>query len=516
MQLIDFFDKGVARYPERDLIRAGGQRWTYAQMSQLTNRIARALHRQGLGDGAHVAGYSPNHPYAFAAQYGVIRSGAVWIPINFRNSARENTEVIAWTDVDWLFFHGDFEAEVAAMRSLLPRVRGYVCIDRQTAFAPSLEAWIAAESDTTLAPDKGPHDVVTMLTTSGTTGRPKGVMLTNLVWETTIVSHQLAMPGAAPPVHVVAAPMTHAAGTYTASMLSLGVTNVLLPRPDPLLLMQAIAEHRASTVFLPPTVIYMMLAHPRVREFDFSSLKYLFYGAAPMAPDRLAEALEVFGPVLIQGYGQSEAPILTFLSPQEHAEALARPHAMGRLASAGREGPLVRLEAMDDEGRILPRGESGEIVVRSNLVMKGYYKQPEATAEVGVHSWHHTGDVGRIDADGFVYIIDRKRDLIVSGGFNVFPAEVERVAVAHPAVQECAVVGIPDDKWGEAVLAVVEIKRDAAFDDAEFLAFCRARLGGVKAPKSVARIECIPRTSTGKVLRREVRAPYWSGRPRAI
>jgi acyl-CoA synthetase (AMP-forming)/AMP-acid ligase II len=516
MQLVEFLDKGADQFPDRDVVHDTEHGISYREMQALTCRLARAMHRFGLGNDDHVGGYSPNHPMAFAAQYGTLRSGAVWIPINARNSRAENAAVIQALDISFLFFHSNFEAEVREALRQLPQIRGCVCIDKALVGIPSLEQFCSSESGDLILPDKGPHDVVSMLTTSGTTGVPKGVLLTNLVWETTIATHMLLMPHRGPPVNVVSAPMTHAAGTYAASMLSLGVTNVLLSMPDPLTIMWAVDRFKGTTMFLPPTLVYMMLAHPRIREFDFSSLQYLFYGAAPMSPAKLREALEVFGNVMNQGFGQSEAPLLTVLTPQHHADALSSPDRLGTLQSAGKEGPLARVEIMGDDGRLLPRGEQGEIVVRSNMVMKGYYKNEASTREVSAHGWHHTGDVGIKDKDGFIYIVDRKKDMIITGGFNVFPAEVEKVLLQHESVMECAVVGVPDDKWGEAVLAAVELKPQSSATQEELIRFVRERLSGVKTPKRVEFVERLPRTATGKVLRKDIRARYWNGVSRSI
>lgn len=247
-----------------------------------------------------------------------------------------------------------------------------------------------------------------------------------------------------------------------------------------------------------------------------SSLKNLVYASAPMSVDKLVEAIEVFGPVLTQTYGQAEAcMICTFFSPEDHVEAL-KSNNRHRLASCGKISPLVRLEVMDEEGRLQPRGERGEIVVRGGLVTSGYYNNPKATEEASTFGWHHTGDIGVIDADGFVYIVDRKKDMIISGGFNVFPSEVEQVLWSHPAVQDCAVIGVPDEKWGEAVKAVVELKPGAAVAAEELIGLAKEKLGGVKAPKSVDFIAALPRSPVGKVLKKDLRAPYWAGHDRKI
>jgi len=281
-------------------------------------------------------------------------------------------------------------------------------------------------------------------------------------------------------------------------------------------IMRCIEAHRITTLFLPPTVIYSMLAHPRVREFDFSSLKHFIYAAAPMSAEKLKDALKVFGPVMAQTYGQAESPMLcTFMSPAEHIveENSAQER---RLTSCGRPTIFTQVEIMDDGGNLLSPEEKGEIVTRGNLVMKGYYKNPQATEEASRFGWHHTGDIGLKDADGYVYIVDRKRDMIISGGFNIYPCEIEQVLWSHAAVQDCAVVGVPDEKWGEAVKAVIELKPGTDVKSEEIMVFCRERLGGMKAPKSVEIWPELPRSPVGKVLKRSIREKFWAGHERRI
>jgi acyl-CoA synthetase (AMP-forming)/AMP-acid ligase II len=319
------------------------------------------------------------------------------------------------------------------------------------------------------------------------------------------------------PIHLVAAPLTHAAGCFTTSLLSLGATNILLPKPEPLAILETIEKHRVTTMFLPPTLIYMLLSHPRLRDFEYSSLRYFLYGAAPMSVQKLREATDVFGPVMCQTFGQTEAlMVITFMTALDHQQALSDPALERRLWSAGRPGPLANVAIMSDDGKLLAPGERGEIVCRGNIVMKGYLNNPQASAEVSAFGWHHTGDIGVTDKDGFVYLVDRKKDMIISGGFNVYPSEVEQVLWAHPAVKDCAVIGTPHEKWGEAVTAVIELKEGAAADEATLIQYCKDRLGSVKAPKSIVITIALPRSSVGKVLKRELRDQFWQGRERAI
>jgi acyl-CoA synthetase (AMP-forming)/AMP-acid ligase II len=325
-----------------------------------------------------------------------------------------------------------------------------------------------------------------------------------------------AMPVTRTPVHLVVAPMTHAAGTFIFATLAYGGANVILSSADPLKILEAIQRHRITQLFLPPTVIYRLLAYQNVRSYDTSSLQYFVYSAAPMSVDRLREALDVFGLVMVQCFGQAEAPfILTCMTTSDHAEA-NDPAKAHRLASCGRASPFVRVEIMDPEGNILEPNERGEIVARGDLVMGGYYRNPEATAEALKYGWLHTGDIGFRDENGYVYIVDRLKDLIISGGFNISPSEVEQVLWSLPAVGDCAVIGVPDTQWGESVKAIVELKPGATLDIEDTLAYCRERLGSLKAPKSIEVWDTLPRSQVGKVLKKDIREKFWAGHTRRV
>jgi acyl-CoA synthetase (AMP-forming)/AMP-acid ligase II len=286
--------------------------------------------------------------------------------------------------------------------------------------------------------------------------------------------------------------------------------------PAPGEILAAIEAERAQVLFLPPTLIYRMLADPARARHDYSSLHRFVYAAAPMAEDKLRDAVATFGPVMSNFYGQAEAlgPI-SFLPPEDHAPE-AGDAAPARLASIGRPSILRRVRVVDDTGAPVPPGTPGEVAVRSWGVTPGYEGDAEATRAAFRDGWYRTGDIGVADAEGYVTLVDRKSDMIVSGGFNVFPAEVERALLSHPDVLDAAVIGVPHPDWGEAVTAVIEPRPGAEVAPDTLIALCKARLGSLKAPKTVEFRERLPRNATGKVLRREIRAPYWAGRDRAI
>jgi acyl-CoA synthetase (AMP-forming)/AMP-acid ligase II len=396
-----------------------------------------------------------------------------------------------------------------------------ICIDRAGPFDPSLEKFMALnKSEEELDwgdPLGNPDRQVGLVPTGGTTGPAKGVRVTTVPWATftEMVGHYWCCEGI-DPVCLSTAPLSHAAGVVSFAMFTLGATNVVMPRFDALEVLQNIERFRVTHLFLPPTGLYALLDQPRVREFNYSSLRILLLAASPVSPDRLQQAVEVFGPCVCQCYGQTEAPmLLTWLDQKTVAAAAAGNHPE-RLRSCGKATYGVRLAIMDDEGHLLPPNQTGEIVARGSLVTPGYHNLPQATADIRKYGWHHTGDVGYQDEDGFFYIVDRKKDMIISGGFNVFSAEVEAAIMSLPAVYECAVIGVPDEKWGEAVKAMIVVRGGQSLSEDAVLSHCRSKLGGMKSPKTVEFVAEIPKTPAGKIDRKALRAPYWAGMTRAV
>ncbi|HWE31055.1 MAG TPA: AMP-binding protein, partial [Polyangia bacterium] len=411
MNLIDFFDRGAMHYPDRDCFVAGERRYRYRQVRALTLRLANGLRGLGFGEGKKGAVLSFNDPISFSCALAILRTGGAWVPLNPKSGVDEHAHILTQLECDVVFYQAQLAPVVDALRSRAPNVRHWRCIDAAVGNEPAVVEWAAqlGEDEVDLPPN--PARLAMLVGTGGTTGRPKGVMLSNRSVETFAATTLAVMPHEAPPVYLAAAPLTHAAGILCFPFFAEGATIVVHAKVDPQAILAAIARDRVTTLFLPPTAIYMLLAQPNVRDFDYASLRYFIYGAAPMSTDKLKEALAVFGPVMAQLYGQSESPMLvTFLPPREHFErgAIAGD---ARLRSCGRVTPFTRASIMDDEGRHLPAGEVGEIVVRGDLVMSGYYRDPAETAAAGAHGWHHTGDLGYRDADGYFTIVDRKKDL---------------------------------------------------------------------------------------------------------
>ncbi|KQP13737.1 AMP-binding protein [Pseudorhodoferax sp. Leaf267] len=505
MQLVDYLDKGAQLGADAPCFTMNGQDWSYAQVQRLSHKVGRGLQRAGVAPGEKVAVLSSNDATAFGCVFGISRAAAVWCPINPRNETSENLWVLQNFDCVALLFHSNYAPMVQAMRAELPGLKALVCIDKRLDFAPSLADWLEGTSDAPLhvAPA---GDLVMLPGTGGTTGQPKGVMLSGRNLEAMTALTLMGYPFDGRPTYLALAPLTHAAGVLCLPIMALGGRVVILPKPDLDAFLRAVAQYRVTHTFLPPTLIYMLLQHPALDSTPRDSLQCFWYGAAPMSAARLEEALQRIGPVMAQLFGQTEAPMMvSMMAPRDHFHADGSV-ARERLSSAGKPGPLVQVGIMDGEGRLLANGEVGEIVVRGSLVMMGYYKNPDATAEVGQHGWHHTGDIGRLSPDGYLYIVDRAKDMIISGGFNVYSAEVEQALLQHPAIQDSAVIGLPDDKWGERVVAVLQLAPGQSLSPEDAQAFVKARLGSVKAPKQVEVWPDLPRSKVGKVLKKEVRA----------
>lgn len=522
MAIIDFFDRGWLLEPQGIAYVQGDESFTYHQIGELSCQIAYALQDAGFAQGIKGAVWAGNDVHAWVCTLGLWRANMCWIPVNSRNPTEETAALLDAFDCEVVFFHSDYAEQVAAARASLPKVRAWVCINTESALvAGSLQLAPWVESMPRMRPDLlvDLDDVIMLSPTGGTTGEPKGVMNTHRSLQTFCAHYLMATPYGPNDriVNLAAAPMTHTAGVLTLPTTSRAGTVVVLPTPAPDALVTAIGAHSVTEVFLPPTVIYRLLDVPDLKNrHDFSSLRYFLYGAAPMSVRKLKLAIETFGPCMMGGFGQTEAPAaISYLTPREHLD-LDGFATDERLASVGRPNPLIRVEILDDAGRIQPAGATGEICVRGDLVMKGYYKDPQRTGEVIVDGWLHTGDIGYLDADGYLHITDRKKDMIISGGFNVYPSEVEQVIWTHPAVRDCAVIGIPHPDWGETVMAVVELNEGQSVTEAELIALCKSRLGSVRSPKEVEIVSDLPRSAIGKVLKKDLRAAYWKGEQRQI
>lgn len=505
MSLTFYLDKGASLDQEAPCLTLDEVSLSYGAVVELSHAVARALRRSGLAPGDKVGVLSANDPTAFACVFGIARAGAVWCPINPRNAATENTELLDLFDCAALIFQPAFDELVGEIAPKLPKLSTLVRLGAGDELAVGFQTWLDAAAADPSAEAAPPGDVVALVGTGGTTGRPKGVMLTDRNLEAMSAITLMSYPFEPRPVYLALAPLTHAAGVLCFPILARGGQVVIMAKPDVGRFLELIELHRVTHTFLPPTLVYMVLGHPALDSTDLSSLRCFWYGAAPMSVARLTEALDRIGP-MAQLFGQSEAPMMiSTMAPAEHR----RPDGTidtARLSSAGRPSPLVTVAILDSRGNPVPHGERGEICVRGSLVMAGYYRDPEATAAASAYGWHHTGDIGFLDEDGYLYIVDRAKDMVITGGFNVYSAEVEQALMAHDAIRDCAVVGVPDEKWGERVTAVVQLQPDASVGTEELIAFVKGRIGSVKAPKQVEIWPDLPRSTVGKVLKTEIRS----------
>lgn len=503
LSLIDYFDKGVERGADRPCLIFADAVLSFGAAQASSYRIADALLRAGFGAGTKVAVLGPNSARSFECVLGTLRAGGTWVPVNARNAVDETVYVLDHTDVAVLFYAAQHAGQVAELQARCPRLALAICTDGPG--APGFDDWIAGASDAPFAVPIDPDALATLACSGGTTGLPKGVMTSHRTWGYRIaeVMSRLAHPA---PVGLVAAPMTHAAGAGALELMAMGAAHVVHPGFDPAAILAAIPRHRVTHMFLPPTALYRLMAEPGIEQADLSSLAFMICGGAPIAPDRLRQASRLFGDALHTGYGGTEfGGGICWMPGRDIAAAIAAGDER-RLLSCGKASPLSRVTIVGDDGRELPPGVTGDIVVDGYVLASGYHKNPDETAAAFRADGFHTGDIGAKDADGWVFVTDRRKDMIITGGFNVYPSEVETVLMTHPAVQDCAVVGLPDDYWGEAVAAVIEPRRGATVAAEELEPLCRAHLAGFKVPKSFAFWDDLPRSPVGKVLKRAIRA----------
>ncbi|MBK6660914.1 MAG: long-chain fatty acid--CoA ligase [Proteobacteria bacterium] len=511
----DFLTHTARSLPTRTAFIWEGRTRSYGESNARADAFAHELVARGLERGDRVALLLDNCPEVLEAMCGCWKAGLAVVPLN----ARFTTSEIA------------YHLEDSGARAVVASPRHLQTLATLRARLPALAHVIAAEGDgdnaweTIVARERGPYasvavsadELAWLAYTSGTTGRPKGAMLTHgvLVFE---VLGMLAdfFPLTSEHVGIHAAPLTHGSGHVGLVFTAKGCAQVILSRSgfDAALFLEMVERHRVNALFLVPTIIKMVVEHPDARRRDLSSLRWVFYGGSPMYVDDLRRAIDTLGPIFIQGFGQTESPMTgTYLPAAEHDIDGPGAH---RLMSCGRVRTGIDLRILDPQDRELTNGEVGEICIRGGSVMAGYWCRPEETAETLRNGWLHTGDLGRMDADGYVYILDRSKDMVISGGLNIYPREVEEVLLLHPKVSEACVFGVPDAKWGEALSAQVVLNAGHTLGEDDLLAFLAEHLTGYKKPKHISFVAALPKTTYGKVDKKAVRAPYWSGHARQV
>lgn len=516
MRVDDVVSGNARRHPNQRAIKDARGSFTWAELDQRVNRLANAL-RTGLGlaTGDRVAMLSENRNEYVEASYATSKAELVFTPLNHRLALAELETITADAEPRVLLYSAAYQEHAVALADRYGLE--LVALDPGSAGA-SYDALVARGLAAFDPPDASADDLRGICYTGGTTGLPKGVMLTHRGIMALAVNQQVNERLLPTDRHLVVFPFGLLAGHLIAPWYGYqGAVMVLLPRFDPEDVLRTIEAERITTVMLAPTMINALLQHARTGSFDVSSLRHILYGSSPISPEILLPAIERFGCDFIQVYGQTESTgFVLLLPPEDHRSDVPEAGRTRRLRTAGREMSNAWVRVVDDDDQPVPPGEPGELCVRGEQVMKGYWRKPELTAETLRGGWLHTGDIARVDDEGYFEIVDRKKDLIISGGLNIYPKEVELCLHEHPAVREVAVIGIPHNYWGEAVHAVVALKAGHRTTAEELIAFCRPRLASYKKPHSIQFLEQFPLTAAGKIAKPELRAPYWQGQRRKV
>lgn len=523
MNLGMYLQRSARHWANRPAVLYRDRALTYGALESRSNQLAHALMRLGLKRGDRVAVVSPNRPEIVELECALYKVGLVKVALNARLAPAELNDALANAEPQACVAGPEHRAMADHACAALP------VAPLRLAFDPAAdgcaaqgwldyEALLAAESAEHIHVDMQADELAVLHYTSGSTGKLKaakqtvGNRMTSL--RKVAMGRMHAQPG---DVVLLCGPITHASGMFIQALLFQGSTILLLERFQPPEVLAAIERHKVTIVFLVPAMIYALLAEPSIHTRDLSSLRLLSYGAAPMSPARIREAWAAFGPVLAQGYGAGETTGgIVGLSVEDHARGISgdRPEL---LASCGRAFCESEVQVLDDAGQPVQGDAIGEICVRGPDVFAGYWRADDQTALVmDAQGWLHTGDLARVDAEGYIFIVDRKKEMLVSGGFNVYPSEVEAVLAQHPAVYEVCVLGVPDERWGEAVKAVVVLRDGATASSDELIAFCRERLADFKRPRSVDFAASLPKNANGKLSRKDVREPYWQGHTRRV
>lgn len=497
--------------PERTAIIYGDLRRSYREFNARANQLAEQLRKEGIGRGDRVAILQRNCPELLETMFATFKMGAITVPMNARLHPKEAAYILQDSGAKAIIFTDDFVAPLETIRDDVGDIATFVCIGKAPPWAKPYEQFVAGGDIADRDEPRDKDDIAWLFYTSGTTGKPKGAMEShgNLRFMTDhypVEVYQLK----ADDIVMHPGPLTHGSGLWAVSITA-GSGTHLIPTAvsfDPDHIFGLIEKHRVTKIaFIAPTMITMLLNAPNIGKYDLSSLRFFGYGGSPMYVEDLKRAVQQWGPIFCQIYGQGETPMtITMLTPRDHRLAAEDPALENRLASAGRIRKDIRIAILDENDKELGDDEIGEISLRGDCVMKGYWNKAEATEEAFKNGWYHTGDLGKRDADGFYYLLDRKKELIITGGANVYPREVEEVLLMHPAVLEVAVIGVPDRLWGESVMAVVRPHRGMKPQESELLDLCRDHLSGYKKPRYIRFQDDLPKNGYGKILKRELKA----------
>ena len=508
----DVARKGARIHADREAVVFEGTRLTYRELDGRVNRLANALLRLGATRGDRIAVLADNTHKYLEVYLAAAKAGIVTVPINARLAPEEMRHILDDSETSLVLAGDGYEELASKLRAMTKTVRTWVGLDREFA-GLEYEALLRQAPDVDPAAPVGENDLAILMYTGGTTGLPKGAMLSHRGLLSGMVATTQQMGFTQRDVTCMCLPLFHISFWPAFCHLMVGGKVVVVRRPTIAGVLKPIQDERCTHVNAVPTLYNWMLEAPEAKQFDVSSLRLMTYAGSPIPEQVLRRCIERFGNIFAQIYGLTEGGGGTALMQEDHVVDGPRSKL---LRSAGKELLLTEVRVVDDAGNRVPPGVAGEIVIRGANVMMGYWKKPEQTAAALRDGWLHTGDIGRMDEEGYLYLVDRKADMIVTGGENVYPTEAENVLYKHPRVQECVVVSAPDDNWGERVQAVVVLKPGPPLTEQELIDFCKERLAGYKCPKKIDFWETLPKSVVGKLLRREVKAKYWQGRDRRI
>ncbi|MBI4362713.1 MAG: long-chain-fatty-acid--CoA ligase [Euryarchaeota archaeon] len=513
MLLTDILDRNARLYPREQAVVFEGQRATHAEFQSQVHRLAHGLRGLGLQRGDRAAILSKNCPEFLQFYFACAALGAVAVPLNYRLTPGEMEYILQDSKARLLLAGEGYLPAAKELRRRAPQIEKIISLERDAETAAYGEL-LASAPETPPDADTDENRVIWMMYTSGTTGRPKGALVTHRTILSTLAATLLDLRVDPGDRMLVTAPQFHVAAVIASLRATArGATLHLHREFDPRRVIDTIERERITHTLLVPAMLQMVLQVPNVEKRDFSSLKLISYGAAPMPVEVLKKGLRLIGPKFAQGYGQTEAPVLTSLRPEEHTLEGA---GAKRLASCGREIFGVTIRIARENGEEAPPGEVGEIRARGDGVMKGYWNLPDATQKTLDGGWLHTGDMAYRDPEGYIYIVDRLKDMVISGGENIYPREIEEALFAHPAIADAAAIGVPHEKWGEAVHAFVVLQKGTRATEQELLEHCRKSLAKYKCPQRIEFIPELPRNPSGKVLKRVLREPYWKGMERRV
>ena len=517
MYLGDLLRRNCLLYGNAPALTYDGRTWSYREFNDEVNRLAHALAAADVQPQDHVAVYGKNSAEYVIAYFGCAAARAILSCANYRLSNRELTYIITNTEANLLLLDGEFVDTWESIKDSCPNITRVVIIGGGE--APGYESYAQfVEPHPMTPPDGARHedDVAIQMYTSGTTGVPKGAMLTHRGLITVAVACSQAFSFDPGDKYLVSAPLYHmAAGMSIFISMLVGGHAWLHHEFNPVETLDAFENDGVTHALLIPAMILFLLQMPDIASRTFPDLKLIIYGASPMPGEVLSQAMAAFKCDFVQAYGQTEShAVLTVLGAEEHRMAGERGEELRK--SAGREILGTEVRIVNEDASPCTPGEWGEVIARGPLLMKGYWRMEEATARTLRGGWLWTGDIGYLDEEGYIYIVDRSKDMIISGGENIYPREIEEVLYTHPAVMDAAVIGVPSGKWGEDVKACVVLKADAEASDEAIIAFCREQLAGFKCPKTVDFVDELPRNLSGKVLKKDLRAPYWEGQERQV